>query len=143
MSLSPLPPRPAVVLCEGWLAKVGSTIDNQRSRCLSRTRVRAGVRSRCRRSPWWWCWCWAGDRELEFADARKPIAVYSGLVIFVRVPEGDAVNGVDCSDGIVAPATEVVQLGTVAVSHYCFALTKVVQRIRSKTPGITNACVHG
>jgi hypothetical protein len=95
----------------------------------SRAGRRSWARSRCGRRPW--CrsrrrrWCWAAGRELEFADAREPIMVCGRLVIFVRVPKGDAIGGVNRGHGIVAPETQGGELGAAAISHYCFALAEV------------------
>jgi hypothetical protein len=75
---------------------------------------------------------------LEFADAREPASATGGRIILVRVPESDAVGGIDCGHAVIAPASGGMGLVAAARSHDSFALAEIIQRIGSQPARITN-----
>ena len=63
---------------------------------------------------------------MERADARKPAGAAGDRVILVRVPESDAVGGIDCGHAVIAPASGGMGLVAAAQSHDGFALAEII-----------------
>jgi hypothetical protein len=63
---------------------------------------------------------------LERAHARKPARATGGRIVFVRVPEGDAVGGIDRGHAVIAPAPSGMGLMTAARRHDRFALAEII-----------------
>jgi hypothetical protein len=54
------------------------------------------------------------------------------------MPEGEIIDGIDCQHAVVAPASAGMGLVAPTGGHYGFALTEIIQGIRSQPSGITN-----
>ena len=59
-------------------------------------------------------------------------------VIFVHMPEGNTIGGIDGRHTVVAPTTTGIGLRAAAISHNGFPLPEIIYGVVSKTPGITN-----
>jgi hypothetical protein len=90
--------------------------------------------SRTRCSTWRGRWRYSRRRrrcgtanEIELTDARGEIeaVVWSG-VVFVHVPEGHAIGGINGGHAVVAPASEGIQLAARASKHGSLTLAEVI-----------------
>src|SRR5262249_23759814 len=76
--------------------------------------------------------------ELERCDPCAPVEGAAGLQVLVGIPEGAIVNGIDCHCRVVAPATQVRELGAIAGDDAVFGLDSV-QRISRQAARVANA----
>jgi hypothetical protein len=79
---------------------------------------------------------------LEFADTRGPVETAGRHVVFVGMPEANAIGGIDRGHAIIAPAAVGAELAPRASKHGSFSPPEVIQWVGSQTPGITDAGKH-
>ena len=104
----------------------------RRRSCRSCSWSRRCCSCRCR------CWRRAGGRQLELADARKPVSAAGGRIIFVGMPESEIIDRIDGGHAVIPPASAGMGLVTTACGHDGFALTEIIQRIRSEPASIAD-----
>ena len=63
---------------------------------------------------------------MEFTYARGPVKAAGRDVVFVGMPETNAIGGIDAKIAVIAPAAVGVGLATRAGEHYGFSLSQVI-----------------
>ena len=75
---------------------------------------------------------------MELADACKPVSAAGDRIIFVGMPEGEIIDRIDGGHAVIPPASAGMGLVTTARGHYRFALTEIIQWIRSEPASIAD-----
>ena len=80
---------------------------------------------------------------MELADACKPVSAAGDRIIFVGVPEGEIIGRINGGHAVIPPASAGMGLVTAARDHNGFALTEIIQWIRSQPAGIADGRLLG